>query len=227
MDEIILEARNIKKKFRQGDREIEVLKGVDFKVKRNSVNSIIGVSGAGKSTLLHIMGALEKPTSGNIVFDGMEIQNMNNDELAGFRNKKIGLVFQFFNLLPEFNALENVMLPAMISRESGSRSQASRDKAAALLEEVGLKDRMNHRPADLSGGEQQRVAIARALVNDPVLLLADEPTGNLDRETAMAVYGIMIEMSRSKNTSFVVVTHDEELVRQSDYLFHLKDGKLL
>ena len=225
MKNIILETVEVTKKFYQGKKEIEVLKGITLEISRNSMNSVVGVSGVGKSTLLHIMGALEKPTSGRVLYGGVDISAMGEEELADLRNRKIGFVFQFFNLLPEFSALENVMLPLLIPGKM-SRKEAER-KAVSLLEEVGLSDRINHKPSDLSGGEQQRVAIARALVNEPEILFADEPTGNLDGSTARAVYDAMIALSRGRETSFVVVTHDEALVKQSDKLFRLYDGKLI
>ncbi len=226
--ENILEVKNVCKSFYQGSKEIEVLNDINLTVKKNTLISIQGASGTGKSTLMHIMGVLEKPTSGGIVFDGVSMTDKSDKELAVWRNEKIGFIFQFHNLLPEFSALENVMLPGMINdawKDKGGR-QSIRDKAESLLREVGLEDRMNHHPSILSGGEQQRVAIARALINDPVLLLADEPTGNLDRKTGEVVYELLIHLSRSRSKAFIVVTHDEELVNKSDCLFHLKDGGL-
>ncbi len=228
MDKVILETKDVHKSFYQGNKEIKVLKGINLTVRESTFNSIQGASGTGKSTLMHIMGVLEKPTSGSIVFNGESIIDKSDEDLAVWRNEKIGFIFQFYNLLPEFSALENVLLPGMINDAWKNKSgrQSIREKAELLLKEVGLEDRMNHKPSGLSGGEQQRVAIARALINDPVLLLADEPTGNLDRKTGKMVYELLINLSRSRNKAFIVVTHDEELVKKSDYLFHLKDGVL-
>ncbi len=229
MDGMVLEARNVHKSFYQGNREVKVLNGVNISIMEGTVNSIQGTSGAGKSTLLHIIGVLEKPTSGEVLFNGANMLDKSNNELASWRNKKMGFIFQFHNLLPEFSALENVMLPAMISNNRNNRGAGDNiaDKAGELLREVGLEDRMSHKPADLSGGEQQRVAIARALINDPFLLVADEPTGNLDRGTGEKVFELLLNLSRSRRKAFIVATHDENLISQADKSLQLRDGILV
>ena len=225
----VLEIRDLHKSYYQGKKEIKVLKGINCAIEAGTINSILGTSGTGKSTLLHIMGSIEKATAGEIFFNGSSIGNMVEEELAVWRNEKIGFVFQFYNLLPEFSALENVIMPGMMNDSWKKKEERNGifERARMLLKEVGLESRINHKPSDLSGGEQQRVAIARALINNPVMLLADEPTGNLDRNTGENVYELLINMSRLKNKAVVIATHDEALASKTDKLFHLKDGILI
>jgi lipoprotein-releasing system ATP-binding protein len=185
--------------------------------------AIVGASGVGKSTFLHIVGGLERPSGGSVLFGNTDVYNLSSDRLARFRNERIGFVFQFHHLLPEFTALENVMMPCLI--RAMDRSEASR-RAAAILTEVGLGTRMHHRPGELSGGEQQRVAVARALVLHPDVVLADEPTGNLDAHTGEAVHDLLKTLNREKGTTFIIVTHNDKLALRSDRIFRMSDGKL-
>ena len=202
---------------------IEVLKGIDLEVSQGESVAILGVSGAGKSTLMHIMGTLDHPTSGNILFDGVDVFGWNEQEIAGFRNKKIGFVFQFHNLMPEFNARENTMMPALIAGISRREAQG---KAESLLADVGLDHRLTHKSGELSGGEQQRVAVARALVMEPEILLADEPTGNLDTETGKKIEDILINLNRKKNITLIVVTHNTLLAKRMMRQIGLRDGRI-
>lgn len=220
---MIIEARNIHKSF--GD--LEVLKGVDFIVNPREVVAIVGASGAGKTTFLQILGTLSTPDSGELILDGYKVfsdKNMKGRELASFRNRKIGFVFQAHHLLPEFSALENVMIPSLIS---GKSRKLAREEASRLLEQVGLKDRMSHKPSELSGGEQQRVAIARALVNSPAVLFADEPTGNLDSATKQEIHRLFFELRDSLGQTIVIVTHDPELAGLCDRCLQMKDGRFV
>ena len=185
--------------------------------------AVVGVSGSGKSTLIHILGTLDHPTSGTVLFDGVDVFTWSEQRLSAFRNRKIGFVFQFHNLLPEFNALENTMMPALIRRIPKAEA---RRKAEAILNEVGLGDRMTHKPGELSGGEQQRVAIARALILEPEILLADEPTGNLDTETGKKIEEILITLNRTKQITLVVVTHNESLASRMSQQIGLRDGRI-
>ncbi len=203
---------------------LEVLKGIDLVVRRGEFVAIVGPSGVGKSTLLHVIGALDRPTRGSVEIDGELIFEMSDRELAAYRNRSIGFVFQFHHLLPEFNALENVMMPALIGGES---MQKARQRAMHLLELVGVENRWSHRPAELSGGEQQRVAVARALMNDPKLILADEPSGNLDRESARGLHDLLFGLSRKEGRTIVIVTHNMELARQADRVVALDDGRIV
>ncbi len=211
---------NIRKSF----GEVEVLRGVSLRVERGEVVSIVGASGAGKSTLLQIMGTLMQPDSGVIEIDGMRPQQMNDRQLSAFRNGGIGFVFQFHHLLPEFDARENVMIPALIG--GMSRREADR-RARELLSTVGLADRMNHKPSALSGGEQQRVAIARALVNSPAVVLADEPSGNLDSATRDDIHALFFSLRERFGQTFVIVTHDETLAAKADRKIVMSDGKII
>ena len=215
---MIIEARNIRKSF----GALEVLKGVDFSAEKGEVVSIMGASGAGKTTLLQILGTLLTPDSGELLIDGKDAINLSQKEKALFRGGEIGFVFQAHHLLPEFTAFENVMIPAMIA---GGRSQ-SQMKAAAeeVLSRVGLWNRMDHRPAELSGGEQQRVAIARALINDPAVLLADEPTGNLDSATKQEIHQLFFALREQLGQTIVIVTHDPDLAALCDRELHMQDG---
>jgi len=223
VEELVL-VKELKKSFKSGDDSLEVLKGLNFSIAKGEMLGVVGASGAGKSTLLHVIGALDKPTEGSVVFNNQEIFKMNKTQLAGFRNKRIGFVFQFNNLLPEFTAIENVMLPAIINKK---RKDEAAIEAKRILTEVGLKDRINHRPGKLSGGEQQRVAIARALMNDPDLILADEPTGNLDSKTSEDIYELFFRMNREKGQTFVIVTHNDTLVKKMMRVIKLADGMIV
>lgn len=216
-------ASGVKKSFQHMGRTLEVLRGIDLTIDEGEMVGIVGQSGAGKSTLLHCIGTLDIVSSGSIKVASEELTTMSGARLAELRNRTIGFVFQFHHLLPEFNALENVLMPGLIQ---GRSRKDMEPRAAALLEEVGLKDRMLHRPGELSGGEQQRVALARALVLDPKLLLADEPTGNLDGRNAAQVFELMLELNRERGTSLIIVTHDERLAARLDRVLVLTDGKL-
>jgi lipoprotein-releasing system ATP-binding protein len=216
----MLKARDIRKKY----GEVEVLKGIDLEIFQGEVVSIVGASGAGKSTLLQILGSLEKPDSGEVLFDDREITRMGKKELARFRNLHIGFVFQFHHLLPEFTALENVCIPAFIAGKSKEESEAT---ASVLLERLGLGHRLRHKPSELSGGEQQRVAVARALVNSPKVIFADEPTGNLDSKNARELHQLFFELRSEMGHTFVIVTHNEDLAELSDRRLEMADGKLL
>jgi lipoprotein-releasing system ATP-binding protein len=200
---------------------LEVLKGIDLNIFKEEIAAIVGKSGAGKSTLLHIMGTLDKPDSGKVIFESENVFNKKEKQISEFRNKQIGFIFQFHHLLPEFTALENVMIASMISGES------NKDKSEELLTEVGLSNRMNHKPSELSGGEAQRVAIARALVNSPKLILADEPTGNLDTENADAMIELIFALRKKYKQTFVIVTHNEEFAKKCDRIIKLQDGKVV
>lgn len=213
------------KSYPSGQRgRLHVLKGIDFVVRRGEIVAIVGPSGVGKSTLLHIIGALDRPTGGSVEIDGEFIFDLSDRELAAYRNRSIGFVFQFHHLLPEFNALENVMMPALIRR---AQPGAARDRAMALLSSVGLAERWSHRPGELSGGEQQRVAVARALMNEPKLILADEPSGNLDKEAADGLHELLWQLSRKEGRTIVVVTHNLQLARRADRIVKLFDGRVV
>ncbi len=219
----VLEAVGLEKVFDAPGGELCVLRGVSLGLEPGEIVSVLGPSGAGKSTLLHVLGALERPTSGKVLYDGEDVYGFPPAERARFRGAAIGFVFQFHHLLPELTALENVMLPALLAR-AGARE--ARSRAQKLLTEVGLVERAEHRPAELSGGEQQRVAVARALVNRPSIVLADEPTGNLDRTTGATLLSLLWRLNRERGTSFLVVTHDEELALRADRCLYLVDGRL-
>ena len=219
----MIEARDLKKSFRLDQTEVHVLKGVSLEIKRGEMVAIVGASGVGKTTLLHILGTLDRPTSGAVRFDGDDVFAKEEQALAEFRNRTIGFVFQFHHLLPEFTALENVMMPALIRRQTEGEARAA---AEAVLKEVGLEHRLEHRTGELSGGEQQRVAVARALVLHPDLVLADEPTGNLDTHTGEEVFRLMRDLNRVKGVTFVIVTHNETLSNQADRIIHMVDGKI-
>jgi lipoprotein-releasing system ATP-binding protein len=203
-----IKIQGLRKVYTKEGRDIEVLRGIDVEIPQGDMVSIVGKSGAGKSTFLHVLGTLDVPSQGNIYFDGLDVFALRARKLAAFRNKSVGFVFQFHHLMPEFTALENVALPSMINRRT--KGQAER-AAAALLERVGLADRVNHKPGELSGGEQQRVALARALVMQPRLLLADEPTGNLDQRTGQGIHELFQELNESMGITIVIVTHDPRL----------------
>lgn len=202
---------------------LHVLKGIDLTIQKGEIVSIVGASGAGKSTLLHLLGTLDMPDKGKISLNGAEIQDLRGPALAKFRNKHIGFIFQFHQLLPEFTATENAMMPALIAGKSFAEAESA---ALQLLEMLGLKDRLQHKPSQLSGGEQQRVAIARALINDPALILADEPSGNLDSENAKALHELFFELREKLKQTFVIVTHNQELADMADRKLVMKDGQI-
>jgi len=219
----LLEVRGLGKTYNSGANALEVLSGIDLDLVAGTTTALVGASGAGKSTLMHLLGALDRPTSGSVCFRGENIFKKSERQLAAFRNRSIGFVFQFHHLLPEFTALENVMMPALIARVP--RNQAI-DMAKSLLQDVGLGERLTHRPGELSGGEQQRVAIARALALDPELLLADEPTGNLDMKTSEGIHAMLSELQIKKGLTLVIVTHNERLASAMGTTIHLLDGKI-
>ena len=218
---MLLEIRDVKKTYRMGKVLVPALRGVSFDVKEGEFLTIFGPSGSGKSTLLHLMGCLDRPDEGEILIDGENVLKLSDDKLAELRLTKIGFVFQFFNLLPRLTALQNVELPLTIA---GMHEKGAREKAEKTLKLVGLEARMNHRPFELSGGEQQRVAIARALINDPKIVLADEPTGNLDTKTGWEIVQLMKRLNEEKGQTFIVVTHDPHIAETAHRIVHLKDG---
>ena len=218
---IILE--NLSKTFIKDGNRIEVLRNLNLEIKKGESLAVVGVSGAGKSTLIHILGTLDHPTSGTLAINGQNVFEWNEKKLAAFRNKMIGFVFQFNNLLPEFSALENTIMPALIS---GLKKKEAVDKARQVLEEVGLEQRLKHKPGELSGGEQQRVAIARAMIMEPEILLADEPTGNLDTETGKRIEDVLLNLNAKKNITLIVVTHNKALSDRMTGRIGLSDGKI-
>jgi lipoprotein-releasing system ATP-binding protein len=220
----LIETLGVTRTFRTEAGELTVLRGVDITVGRGEMLGIIGASGAGKSTLLHILGALDRPTAGRVLFKGRDIGAMDENSLAALRNSSIGFVFQFHHLLPEFNSLENVMLPGLIS---GMSFAEAGEKASALLSELGLSARVRHRPGELSGGEQQRVAVARALLQNPAVVLADEPTGNLDTATGNDLFRLFQDLNRKKGIAFVVVTHNKTLSDRCHRVREMADGMFL
>jgi lipoprotein-releasing system ATP-binding protein len=219
----LLELRDIRKSYGTGAGKVEVLKGITMTVAAGETIALVGASGAGKTTLLHIMGTLDLPTTGTLVFQGEEIFRRSETALASFRNRTIGFVFQFHHLLPEFTALENVMMPGLINRQKKSEVKES---AVGLLTKVGLAHRLTHRPTELSGGEQQRVAIARALLQSPTLLLADEPTGNLDRKTSDEVHDVLRQLHDEMGITLIIVTHNERMASSMGKIVQLEDGRI-
>ena len=220
----LLQVESLRKAYKTGDGgTLEVLRGMSFSVEKGEVVAVVGESGAGKSTLLHMLGALDRPTSGTVLFDGEDIFKKDDEALARFRNKSIGFVFQFHHLLPEFTALENVAMPALIQNRPLDQVQG---RAAELLALLGLKERMYHRPGQMSGGEKQRVAVARALMNRPGLVLADEPTGNLDIQTAEALHDELIRLSRTFQQTFVIVTHNPAFAKMADRVLTIEQGQI-
>jgi lipoprotein-releasing system ATP-binding protein len=220
----LIDVSALVKRYPQGEGQLEVLRGIDLKVSEGERVSVVGPSGAGKSTFLHILGTLDRPTSGRVLVDGEDVFARGDGELARFRNRVVGFVFQFHHLLADFTALENTAMPARIGGMGAGEAEAA---ARDLLEAVGLGSRLDHRPAQLSGGEQQRVAIARALVCRPRLVLADEPTGNLDHETGRMVHALLLEMNRRFGVTMIVATHNPELARSADRLLTLEDGRIV
>jgi len=219
----MIKLENLSKTFIKDGNKIEVLRGLDLEIKKGDSLAVLGVSGAGKSTLIHILGTLDHPTTGYLYINSVNVFNWDERKISNFRNSTIGFIFQFNNLLPEFNALENTMLPALIG---GKNKKEAEEKARQLLAEVGLEHRTSHKPGELSGGEQQRVAIARALVMDPEILLADEPTGNLDTETGKKIEDILVKLNEEKKITLVIVTHNKLLAERMSGRIGLRDGKI-
>ena len=217
---MILQARNIHKNYGQ----LWVLKGVDLEIKQGEIASIVGPSGSGKSTLLHILGTLDHPNKGEVFINQQKINFLNDKEVAAFRNQHIGFVFQFHHLLPEFTALENVSIPGWMA---GRKKREVSERASTILRTLGLGERLDNKPGALSGGEQQRVAVARALINDPKIIFADEPTGNLDSANAKELHQLFFDLRKQFNQTFLIVTHNEELAQMSDRILHMKDGKIM
>ena len=223
MNDAVISCRNLVKQFSQGDQAVPVLKGVNLDLIKGEMLAIVGASGSGKSTLLHILGGLDAPTSGNIRILGQDIAQINEEERCRLRNGSLGFIYQFHHLLPEFSALENVAMPLLIRRLP---NQEAYDRAEDILKQVGLSHRLTHTPGELSGGERQRAAVARALVTQPACILADEPTGNLDRQTAESVFDLMLELNHRINASLVFVTHDSRLANRAQQIKQLIDGVL-
>ncbi|HET6597032.1 MAG TPA: ABC transporter ATP-binding protein [Anaerolineales bacterium] len=221
MDDVI-EAHDLRKIYKMGEVEVQALRGVSFQIKRGEVVSIMGPSGSGKSTLMNTLGCLDRPTSGEYILDGEPVASLNDDQLASIRNRKVGFVFQSFNLLSRQTAITNVELPL---RYSG-KPEGRREQAIAALKAVGLGDRMTHRPYELSGGQQQRVAIARAIVNNPAIIMADEPTGNLDSKVGKEIMSLLLNLNKESGTTLIIVTHDPTIAEQTQRVIRLRDGLL-
>ena len=223
-DSIILQCKGLTKRYQQGELDVEVLKGIDLSIKAGTRVAIMGASGSGKSTLLHLLGGLEKPSSGEVILDNIHINRIKSSQLAKLRNQSLGFIYQFHHLLGEFTLLENVAMPLLIGKHSIKSAQ---QQALELLDRVGLAHRVKHKPSELSGGERQRAAIARALINKPKCVLADEPTGNLDSKTAENVYQLMQELNQELQVSFLIVTHDKTLAHRMDTVVYMEDGRIV
>ena len=219
----LVEARSVEKSFYPPAGELEILKGVQISIAAGEVVGIVGASGVGKSTFLHVLGTLDRPTSGNVFYEGKDVFTMDNGSLASFRNRTIGFVFQFHHLMPEFTALENVMMPGLISSIDRGELQ---QRAEGLLHELGVLERREHRPGELSGGEQQRIAVARALILTPRVVLADEPTGNLDATTGEELFNLLLKLNSDRGITFVIVTHNESLSKRCHRVLKMVDGRL-
>ena len=222
MSNVVLEAKNIQKSFTDGKTTVNVIKNLSLQVMEGEFVSIVGSSGSGKSTLLHVLGGLERPNEGMVFLNGKRFDNLGEAERGFQRNEHLGFVYQFHHLLPEFTALENIAMPLMLRK--GANFKKVKERAEYLLERVGLSHRMTHQPGELSGGERQRVALARALVTQPKVMLADEPTGNLDRKTAISIFELLSDLRREFNMSMLIVTHDEQLAKSANRILHMQDG---
>ncbi|MBW6471949.1 MAG: ABC transporter ATP-binding protein [Anaerolineaceae bacterium] len=223
MNDWVIETRNLKKIYRMGEVEVRALDGVDLNIERGSIVSIMGPSGSGKSTLMNLLGCLDRPTEGDYILDGVQVSQMNDDQLAAARNHLVGFVFQSFNLLSRQSALANVELPLRY----GGITKGRKQKAIEALTAVGLGDRVTHRPTELSGGQQQRVAIARALINDPAIIMADEPTGNLDSKSGKEIMDLILSLNKTRKTTIIIVTHDQSIAMQTQRIINLIDGKVV
>lgn len=221
MSDQVIVTKDLRKIYQMGQIEVRALDGVSFSIDRGDVVAIMGASGSGKSTLMNLLGCLDRPTSGDYLLDGEEVQTLDDDQLASIRNRKVGFVFQSFNLLPRATALSNVELPM---RYAGMVKKERLERAEEALNSVGLNDRIHHRPTELSGGQQQRVAVARALVNDPAILMADEPTGNLDSKSGKEIMELLLELNRTRGTTLIVVTHDPAIAAHTRRVIRLRDG---
>jgi lipoprotein-releasing system ATP-binding protein len=224
MSDVFIQVQQLFKTFGNGSKRVDVLKGIDLVIRPQETLAIVGASGVGKTTLLHILGTLDRPTSGRVFYDGKDVFTLDERALALFRNRQVGFVFQFHHLLPEFNALENTMMPCLIQ---GMSKKEAASRAEATLTLVGLKERLSHRPGEMSGGEQQRVAVARAMVLEPRVLLADEPTGNLDTKTGEAVFDLLRELNRDKGLTLIIVTHNLKLAGRLSRQLQMVDGKTI
>ena len=222
MSNLVLDAKNISKSFTDGKTTVDVIRGLDLQVKAGEFVSIVGSSGSGKSTLLHVLGGLDRPTTGEVFLQGKRFDHLGEAERGFLRNEHLGFVYQFHHLLPEFTALENIAMPLMLRKET--KFKEAKQQAEYLLERVGLSHRMTHKPGELSGGERQRVALARALVTKPALMMADEPTGNLDRKTAVKIFELLTDLRQEFNMAMLIVTHDEQLAQAADVVKHMQDG---
>lgn len=228
--EMILSVRGLVKSYRKDKLEVPVLRGVDFDVETGKLTSLVGRSGSGKSTLMHLMATLDQPDKGEVLYQGRRIDNASAKQRDYYRNHQVGMIFQFYHLLPELTALENVMVPTMISRSFWSflsLKKTARDRAAQLLQLVGLDHRMNHKPSEMSGGEMQRAAIARALMNDPQIVLADEPTGNLDGRTGRGILELLQQLNSENGLTILMITHDDTVAEKADRLVHLENGQIV